>query len=45
MSEFQHSHDRDSDSFVAGLERHGFEQLAGVLALAFGGDGGRSVEH
>src|SRR5207253_7420282 len=45
VSEFEHGHNRNSESFIASFQYHAFEQLPGVLALAFGGDGGRRVEH
>jgi hypothetical protein len=38
VSEFEHRHDRNGDSFVASFQRHSFVKLSGVLALAFGGD-------
>src|SRR5471030_2597286 len=45
VREFEHRHHGNSDLFVTSFQRHGFEQLPGVLALAFGGDGRRRVEH
>jgi hypothetical protein len=45
VGEFEDSYNRNSDFFVAGFQRHGFHQLAGILALTFGGNCGRRVEH
>jgi hypothetical protein len=45
VSEFEHRNDGDGNSIVANFPRHGFQQLAGILTLAFGGDGCRRVEH
>ena len=45
VCEFEHGHNRNGDGVVAGFQRYGFEQLAGILALAFGGDGGRRVKY
>jgi hypothetical protein len=45
VREFEHRQDGDSDPIVACLQRHSFEQLPRVLALAFGGNHRRRVEH
>jgi hypothetical protein len=45
VGEFKHGDDGNSDSFVASFQRHGFQELAGVLALPFGGNGRRRVQH
>ena len=45
VGEFEHGQHRDSDSFIASFQRHRLQELTGILALAFGGDGGRRVEY
>ena len=41
MGQFEHRNNGNSDVIVTALQRHGFEQLPDIFALAFGGDGGR----
>ena len=45
MREFQHGDNGNSDSFIAGFEHYSFQELARVLTLSFGGNGGRGIEH
>jgi hypothetical protein len=45
VSEFEYCYNGNSDVIVPSFQHHGFEQLPSVLALAFGGDNRRRVEH
>jgi hypothetical protein len=45
VGEFEHRQDGKGDSFVTRFQHYGFQKLAGVLALGFGGNGSRRVGH